>query len=38
MSGLLNLGLEGMMAIGAAVAFIYVFHKCAHVLAFAAAG
>ena len=36
-TGLLNLGLEGMMAIGAAIAFICVFHTESHVLGFAAA-
>lgn len=36
-TGLLNLGLEGMMAIGAAIAFICVYHTGSHVVGFAAA-
>jgi simple sugar transport system permease protein len=36
-TGLLNLGLEGMMAIGAAIAFISVFESGSHLLGFAAA-
>jgi simple sugar transport system permease protein len=36
-TGLLNLGLEGMMAIGAAIAFICVYHAGSHVLGFVAA-
>ncbi|WP_227269730.1 ABC transporter permease [Roseobacter weihaiensis] len=36
-TGLLNLGLEGMMAVGAAIAFICVYHTGAHVLGFMAA-
>ncbi len=36
-TGLLNLGLEGMMAIGAAIAFICVYHTGAHSLGFLAA-
>jgi simple sugar transport system permease protein len=36
-TGLLNLGLEGMMAIGAAVAFICIYHAGSHVLGFVAA-
>ncbi|MEM6608079.1 MAG: ABC transporter permease [Pseudomonadota bacterium] len=36
-TGLLNLGLEGMMAIGAAIAFIVVYHSAAHGLGFLAA-
>ncbi len=36
-TGLLNLGLEGMMAIGAAIAFICVYHTDAHSLGFLAA-
>ncbi|MEM9317944.1 MAG: ABC transporter permease [Pseudomonadota bacterium] len=36
-TGLLNLGLEGMMAIGAAIAFICVYHTGAHELGFLAA-
>jgi simple sugar transport system permease protein len=37
-SGVLNLGLEGMMALSAAVAFITVYLGGGHPLAFAAAG
>lgn len=36
-TGLLNLGLEGMMAIGAAVAFICVYESGSHILGFIAA-
>ncbi len=36
-TGLLNLGLEGMMAIGAAIAFICVYHSGSHSLGFLAA-
>ncbi|WP_421725900.1 ABC transporter permease [Bauldia sp.] len=36
-TGLVNLGLEGMMAIGAAIAFITVYHSGAHSLGFVAA-
>lgn len=36
-TGLLNLGLEGMMAIGAAIAFICVYHSGSHGLGFLAA-
>ncbi|MEL6837906.1 MAG: ABC transporter permease [Pseudomonadota bacterium] len=36
-TGLINLGLEGMMAIGAAIAFICVYHTGAHGLGFLAA-
>ena len=36
-TGLLNLGLEGMMAIGAAIAFICVYHTGSHLLGFVAA-
>lgn len=37
-AGVLNLGLEGMMALGAAIGFIVVFEGGGHVAAFAAAG
>lgn len=37
-SGVLNLGLEGMMAVGAVLAFIVVYNGGGHTLAFAAAG
>lgn len=37
-TGVLNLGVEGVMALGAAVAFIIVYHGGGHVLAFAGAG
>ena len=37
-TGVLNLGLEGMMALGAAIGFIVVFEGGGHVTAFAAAG
>lgn len=37
-TGVLNLGLEGMMALGAAIGFIVVFEGSGHVAAFAAAG
>ena len=33
-TGLLNLGLEGMMAIGAAIAFIAVYHSGSHIVGF----
>lgn len=36
-TGLLNLGLEGMMALGAAIAFICVYHTQSHSLGFLAA-
>lgn len=36
-TGLLNLGLEGMMALGAAIAFICVYHTGTHVFGFIAA-
>lgn len=36
-TGILNLGLEGMMALGAAIAFICVYHSGSHALGFAAA-
>ena len=36
-TGLLNLGIEGMMAIGAAIAFICVYHIGAHAVGFLAA-
>ncbi|MEM9105173.1 MAG: ABC transporter permease [Pseudomonadota bacterium] len=36
-TGLLNLGLEGMMALGAAIAFIAVYHSGSHSLGFLAA-
>lgn len=36
-TGLLNLGLEGMMALGAAIAFICVYHTELHVVGFLAA-
>jgi len=36
-TGLLNLGLEGMMALGAAIAFICVYHSGSHSLGFLAA-
>ncbi len=37
-AGVLNLGVEGLMALGAVVAFIIVYHGGGHVLAFLAAG
>jgi simple sugar transport system permease protein len=37
-TGVLNLGLEGMMALGAAIGFIVVYEGGGHVMAFAAAG
>ena len=37
-TGVLNLGLEGMMALGAAIGFIVVYEGGGHVAAFAAAG
>lgn len=37
-TGVLNLGLEGMMALGAAIGFIVVYEGGGHLLAFAAAG
>lgn len=36
-TGMLNLGLEGMMAIGAAIAFICVYESGSHLIGFAAA-
>ncbi|MFB1024959.1 MAG: ABC transporter permease, partial [Octadecabacter sp.] len=36
-TGLLNLGLEGMMALGAAIAFICVYETGSHILGFVAA-
>lgn len=37
-AGVLNLGVEGLMALGAVVAFIIVYHGGGHVLGFIAAG
>lgn len=37
-SGVLNLGIEGLMALGAVIAFITVYHSGGHFLAFVAAG
>ncbi len=37
-AGVLNLGVEGLMALGAVIAFIIVYHGGGHLLAFAAAG
>lgn len=37
-SGVLNLGIEGMMALGAVVAFIITFHGAGHMLAFLGGG
>lgn len=37
-AGVLNLGVEGLMALGAVIAFIIVYHGGGHVLGFAAAG
>jgi ABC-type uncharacterized transport system permease subunit len=37
-AGVLNLGVEGLMALGAVLAFIVVFHGGGHTLAFVAAG
>lgn len=37
-AGVLNLGVEGLMALGAVLAFIVVFHGGGHILAFLAAG
>lgn len=37
-AGVLNLGVEGLMALGAVVAFIIVYHGGGHMLAFLAAG
>lgn len=37
-AGVLNLGVEGMMALGAVIAFIIVYHGGGHVLGFVAAG
>jgi ABC-type uncharacterized transport system permease subunit len=37
-SGVLNLGVEGLMALGAVLAFIVVFHGGGHTLSFVAAG
>lgn len=36
-TGVLNLGLEGMMALGAVIAFICVYHSGSHILGFAVA-
>jgi general nucleoside transport system permease protein len=36
-TGVLNLGLEGMMALGAAIAFICVYHSGSHLIGFVAA-
>ncbi len=37
-AGVLNLGVEGLMAFGAVIAFIIVYHGGGHILAFVAAG
>lgn len=37
-AGVLNLGVEGLMALGAVIAFIIVYHGAGHVLGFLAAG
>ncbi|WP_313556663.1 ABC transporter permease [Agrobacterium cavarae] len=37
-AGVLNLGVEGLMALGAVIAFIVVYHGGGHMLAFMAAG
>lgn len=37
-AGVLNLGVEGLMALGAVIAFIVVYHGGGHLLAFLAAG
>ncbi len=37
-AGVLNLGVEGLMALGAVVAFVIVYHGGGHVLGFVAAG
>ncbi|MEO1989016.1 MAG: ABC transporter permease [Martelella sp.] len=37
-SGVINLGLEGLMALGAAIAFIVVYQSGSHILGFIAAG
>ena len=37
-AGVLNLGVEGLMALGAVIAFIVVYHGGGHTLAFVAAG
>ena len=37
-AGVLNLGVEGLLAFGAALAFIIVYHGGGHILAFVAAG
>ncbi len=37
-AGVLNLGVEGLMALGAVLAFITVYHGGGHLLAFAVAG
>ncbi|WP_377289624.1 ABC transporter permease [Rhizobium sp. SG2393] len=37
-AGVLNLGVEGLMALGAVIAFIIVYHGGGHILAFLAAG
>jgi general nucleoside transport system permease protein len=36
-TGVLNLGLEGMMALGAAIAFVCVYHSGSHLIGFVAA-
>ena len=37
-AGVLNLGVEGLMALGAVLAFIIVYHGGGHILGFVAAG
>ncbi|SES26998.1 ABC transporter permease [Rhizobium sp. NFR03] len=37
-AGVLNLGVEGLMALGAVIAFIVVYHGAGHILGFLAAG
>ena len=37
-TGVINLGIEGMMALGAAIGFIIVYHGGGHLMAFVAAG
>ena len=37
-AGVLNLGVEGLMALGAVVAFVIVYHGGGHILGFIAAG
>lgn len=37
-AGVLNLGVEGLMALGAVLAFIVVYHRGGHILGFVAAG